>query len=176
MKVFHRISLLTVLFGFLLGSPGCGNVDPLSVFGDTNPPALEPIFAFGTGGPAIVVNGFTSQSPYWAFTQGFFFGGNVLAPAKGVVSSLGTDTATNSTFVTIAHSGRLATRIAGVIPTVRSGDMVVSGQIIGTFVGSGMVTLQVLLNGSAVCPLSFISQSFRSQIYPYFQVAGALCI
>ncbi|NDG86150.1 MAG: hypothetical protein EBX52_14060, partial [Proteobacteria bacterium] len=106
-----------------------------------------------------------------------FYGQNVLAPAKGVVSSLGLDSTTGTSFVTIAHAGRLSTRIAGIVPTVRAGDSVVSGQIIGTFVGSGLINFQVLLNGTPMCPLSFISTSFRQSIVLYFTGLGSnLCI
>ncbi len=175
MRKLHRIWLWIGLVTAFAGGPGCGNLDPLSVFGDTDPPILGPIFTPGsTNFPGF---GFSANHPYWEFTSGgFFFGQNVLAPAKGLVSSLGLDAASGSSFVTIAHSGRLATRIAGVVPTVRSGDMIVEGQIIGTFVGTGMITFQVLLNGSAVCPLSFISPTFRSQIFSYFLAAGSLCL
>ena len=156
---------------------GCGTNDPLSTLGDANPPSLDTIFSANTMSASSA--GFTTGHPYWELYSLNFYGSNVLAPAKGLVSSLGLDSATGTSFVTIAHAGRLSTRIAGIVPTVRSGDMVVAGQIIGTFVntgvGTGSISFQVLLNGTPACPLSFISPSFRSQILLFFAAAGSLC-
>jgi hypothetical protein len=169
---------ILVLIGILAGLTsftGCGTNDPLSTLGGASAPLLDPIFIPGSA--QFPGSGFSSGHPYWEFTSGgFFFGGNVLAPANGLVSSMGLDSTSGSSYVTLAHAGRLATRIAGVVPTVRSGDMVIAGQVIGTFVGSGAISFQVLLNGAPVCPLSFISSSFRSQIITYFAAAASLCL
>ena len=170
-KILVVIGILAGLTSFT----GCGTNDPLSTLGSTSAPLLDPIFTPGSS--SFPGSGFSSGHPYWEFTTGgFFFGGNVLAPANGMVSSLGLDSTSGTSYITVAHSGRLATRIAGIVPTVRSGDMVISGQIIGTFVGSGAISFQVMLNGSPVCPLSFISSTFRSQIFTYFLAAGSLCL
>jgi len=167
------VVLAVVLVG-LRGLTGCGTNDPLSTLGDPNPPTLDTIFS-GSGLTASG-NGFSSTHQYWELFTLNFYGSNVLAPAKGLVSSLGLDATTGTSYVTIAHAGRLSTRIAGIVPTVRSGDTVVSGQVIGTFVPTGNISFQVLLNGTPVCPLSFISTNFRSQIWGFTITAGTLCI
>ena len=138
------VVMIGILAG-LIGLHGCGTNDPLSILGDTNPPTLESIFANNSA--AASGTGFSSAHPYWELLpSGFIYGTNVLAPAKGFVSSLGFDSATGTNFITIAHGGRLSTRISGVSATVRSGDMVVAGQLIGSFLNSGNISFQVLLS------------------------------
>jgi murein DD-endopeptidase MepM/ murein hydrolase activator NlpD len=154
-----------------------GSVDPLSLFNDSSIPELQPIVqSFG-----VFNNGqaFTSASPFWRLTgaQIGFGGGSYVAPARGIVTSSGIGSFNGITgfALTIAHSGRLATRYIGITPVVRTGDSVVAGQVIGTIVAfnSNDVAFQVLLDGSPVCPLSFLSSSFRSQISGWS--LGAFC-
>jgi septal ring factor EnvC (AmiA/AmiB activator) len=68
----------------------------------------------------------------------------------------------------------LSTKIVGITQAVlvRPGDSVVAGQPIGTFYGSNVI-LQVILDNKAVCPLSYMSDSFRSLFFT--GVAGNPC-
>ena len=156
----------------IFGLSGCGNaggsVDPLSLFNDSSIPQLEPIVqnfgVFTNTGSA-----FSPQNPFWtlnALAAGFG-GASYIAPARGIVTSSGVGSFNGVTgfALTIAHSGRLATRYIGITPVVRTGDSVVVGQVIGTIVGfnagNSQVAFQVLLDGVPVCPLSFLSSTFR---------------
>jgi len=173
-------------FGMLLLSivslNGCGNaggsVDPLSLFNDSSIPEIQPIVAnFGVF--TTTASPFTSSSPFWTLNAfgGAFSGASYLAPARGIVTSSGVGSFHGITgfAITIAHSGRLATRFIGINPVVRTGDSVVAGQLIGTIVGFNptQVAFQVLLDGAPVCPLSFISSSFRAQLSGWS--FGAFC-
>lgn len=162
---------LIALYLSMGGLVGCGaGLDPMTLF--ENPlPELDAIVA-GTG----INAGFTSQSQayfpghlYWEFNTGFGgFGLNqpFYAPANGIVSAVGVDAETGGNFVQIAHSGRLATKVVGVqLTTVRQGDSVAKGAAIGTYSPfSTFVRFQVLLDGTPVCPLSFMSQTFRTNM------------
>ena len=174
-------TILSLVLGMslIIGASGCGNaagtVDPLSLFSDSSLPQLDSITPQSYTFNALT-SGFSSANPYWVFTSSGTTG-TYLAPAKGIVTSTGVTTlnGTSATYVTIAHSGRLATRIYGMNNLlVRPGDSVVSGQIIGTFVISGSVGFQVLLDGSPVCPLSFMSTTFRQNLSTFY--GNGICL
>jgi murein DD-endopeptidase MepM/ murein hydrolase activator NlpD len=171
MKVFFKFGMLLLS---IVSANGCGNaggsVDPLSLFNDSSIPQLEPIVSnFGVVF-TTTASPFTSSTPYWTLNAfgGGFSGASYIAPARGIVTSSGVGTFNGVTgfSITIAHSGRLATRFIGINPIVRTGDSVVAGQLIGTIVGfnATQVAFQVLLDGAPVCPLSFLSTTFRSQL------------
>ena len=166
-------ALFTGAMGLMMaaGLVSCGNasgsVDPLSLFSDSSIPNLDPIISSA----GVFTNGqaFTSSTPYWVLSNPIGFGGSsYIAPARGIVTSLGVGSFNGITgyYVTIAHSGRLATRYIGITPIVRQGDSVLAGQQIGTVVGysGNYVAFQVILDGNPVCPLSYLSTNFRSQI------------
>lgn len=152
---------------FLLG---CGaNNDPLTLF-DNPLPELDAIVQ-GTGFSTGWSQGqaFNPNHPYWDFNTsfgGFGFNQPFFAPANGIISGVGTDPATNATYIQIVHSGRLSTKVIGVqLTTVRQGDMVLKGAQIGTYAPiSTYVRFQVLLDGAPVCPLSYMSQTFRNNM------------
>jgi hypothetical protein len=181
MKTIKKLmSVMATLF-LAVSVTSCGSasgtVDPLSLFNDSSIPQLDPIINSGyafTSGQA-----FSANSPYWVFTNGSAFGQSYVAPAKGIVTSIGTATFGGITgpYITIVHSGRLATRIIGISPFVRSGDSVISGQQIGTVVAYGLssIAFQVLLDGTPVCPISYLSTAFRTQFLPYFSSVNSLC-
>ena len=149
-----------------------GSVDPLSLFNDSSIPELEPIVqSFGVF--TTTATPFSSSNPFWTLNAfGGVFGGNssYIAPARGIVTSSGVATFNGVTgfALTIAHSGRLATRYIGITPVVRTGDSVVAGQVIGTIAGfntgNNQIAFQVILDGTPVCPLSFLSSVFRAQL------------
>jgi hypothetical protein len=147
----------------------CGNannsLDNIEILNSTNFPTIGSFAsspAYGTG------NSFSSSSPYIVFTNTGF--GSYLAPARGIVSEFGISNLPgfgSSYYVTMIHSGRLATKVHGLQSTlnIRPGDVVQTGSIIGTFFSSSNVALQVLLDGTPVCPLSFLSPTLRQQIF-----------
>jgi murein DD-endopeptidase MepM/ murein hydrolase activator NlpD len=171
MKKTNRFFAGIGLFLGLASLSGCGsaigNVDPLSLFNDSSIPDLEPIvqnFTVFNSGQA-----FSSATPFWRLSNGGGFGGgSFVAPARGIVTSngYGSFNGISGPALTIVHSGRLATRIVGINPIVRTGDSVIAGQLIGTITGFNATdaAFQVLLDGSPVCPLSFLSVGFRTQI------------
>ncbi|MBU6153202.1 MAG: hypothetical protein KGP28_02765 [Bdellovibrionales bacterium] len=178
---FAGLGMLLSLSGLSACGNAGGNVDPLSLFNDSSIPLLEPIVGnfgiFGTG----TTQPFTAANPFWRLlAAGSFGGANYLAPARGIVTSSGIGALNGETgfSLTIAHSGRLATRFVGLTPVVRTGDSVLAGQVIGAIVGfssnSGAVGFQVLLDGSPICPLSFLSSNFRLQLGGAFGV-NAFC-
>ncbi len=178
-KGFGVAALLLAMTG-LSSCGGAGVVDPLSLFSGGTPPQLDPIVQGISGGGIITGSGFTSSSPYWVFTAVVNFGGLAyLAPADGIVVGSGpiSTGGISGMAVTIGHSGRLATRFIGIQPVVRIGDSVLRGQNIGTVVGfnANQIAFQVLLDGTPVCPLTFLSANFRNQINNFYGFAGFLC-
>ncbi|MBS1960533.1 MAG: peptidoglycan DD-metalloendopeptidase family protein [Bdellovibrionales bacterium] len=111
---------------------------------------------------------YTAANPYWGINSFFSYGGgNYLAPAAGVVTSVGIGQIGNiqTNFITIAHSGRFATRIYNVsVVNVRVGDYVGKEQVIGSFFNSVTAYFQVLVDGESKCPLSFLDDAYRAQI------------
>ena len=164
-----NMKIQTVIMMFLgvlvLSASGCGSntVDPIQMM-DPSFPALNTI-QNGNISNTITAPGFNSNTPYWTFNNlGGLYGGSYVAPAAGIVSEIGLTTVTGvqTSYLVILHSGRLATKISGLqVPTVQVGSSVVPGQIIASFVTSGPTTFQVLVDGSPVCPLSYMSTGFR---------------
>lgn len=150
-KIFLILALASTS---TLQSCGTG-VDPLVLF-DEALPELQPIISSGSVSGSWLSQGYSATNPYWIFT-GTFFSGNFLSPAQGVVTALDTNS------ITIMHSGRLATRIVGLQSiNVRVGDTIAAGQALAFFLGGATLELHVFLDGRAVCPLSFLSQTFRT--------------
>ncbi len=148
LKIFTLMSLSIASFG-------CGTgIDPLVLFDDSIP-ELGPIISSSFVGSWVTVP-FSASNPFWVMSQASFGVGNFLAPQRGVVTELGTDS------ISIIHSGRIATKIVGLTSiNIRVGDTVTAGQALALFIGSGNAEFHVYLDGNAVCPLSFLSQTFR---------------
>ena len=167
----NTIKKAIVGISLVLGLSACGGangvVDPITLFSDNSIPNLNAIVANGFAGQTLVGN-FTPSTPYWIMT-GSFVGAPVVSPANGIVTSTGITVIDGNsvTYVAIAHSGRISTAIYGMQNViVRAGDSVRAGVSLGAFVGWGAnrVAFQVLLDGVAICPLSFMSDSFRSTL------------
>jgi hypothetical protein len=178
-RMFSAMALLLSMTG-LSSCGGAGVVDPLSLFSAGTPPQLDPIVAGLNAGTFVGSAGYTSAAPFWTFQTATNFGGLAyLAPADGIVIGSGpiSTGGISGMAVTIGHAGKLATRFIGVQPTVRIGDSVLRGQTIGTLVGftTNQVAFQVLLDGTPVCPLTFLSANFRNQVVNYYGLAGFLC-
>ena len=160
----HSNFLSFILVVSALGLSACGSgVDPLQIVaGNSTIPQLGSISTGSLGGQ--ITAGFTPTTPYWTFGNLASFG-NYISPADGIVSKIGIQTIAGQSlvFINIVHSARLSTRFSGVpTPIVRVGDTVVATQPVGTFFNGGGVIFQVLLDGNPVCPLSFMSDSFRA--------------
>jgi hypothetical protein len=166
MKTNQILSVMGIVLAGILG--GCGqNVDPLDLNGI---PQLNSITA-QTGALNSYVQGtYTASNPYWVFNTSFAgFAGSYVAPAQGIVSEIGVANLAGiqGYFITIL-SGRISTRIYGIQqPTIRVGDYVFSGQNIAVFYASSAVGFQVMLDGTPVCPLSYLSTQFRASLYSY---------
>jgi murein DD-endopeptidase MepM/ murein hydrolase activator NlpD len=167
-----KIAFLFLMAGLSACGSAGGSVDPLVIFNDTAIPSLDSIVTTSSSLTSVTITPYTNSAPYWVFNNaGVFNGGNFIAPAKGIVTRVGVVSFNGSTptAVTIIHSGRLATKVIGMqVVQVREGDSVSAGQIIGSFVTTGSVGFQVILDGTAVCPLSFMSSTFRQ----YFSTGG----
>ncbi len=157
---------LTKIFGLSLLAfqlSGCGaNTDNLDILNSTSLPTITAFTSSGAYNSGVQ---FTTSTPYWIFNVGSY--GNYLAPAKGIIGEIGTSTVIpGSSFVTIIHSGRVATRVHGIqILNVRSGDAVTALATVGTFITTSQIAFQVFLDGTSVCPLSFVSSSLRTNLF-----------
>ena len=157
---------LTKILGFTLVAAtmmSCGaNTDNLDILNSTYLPTIT---TFTTSGAYTSGAQYTTSTPYWIFNTSSY--GNYIAPARGIIGEIGSSSIIPGTsFVTIIHSGRVATRVHGVqILSVRSGDAVVASSTVGTFVTSTQIAFQVFLDGSSVCPLSFVSSTLRSGLF-----------
>jgi hypothetical protein len=149
----------------------CGNannsLDNIEILNSTNFPTIGSFASsptYNAGGSSA----FTSSSPYIVFNATGF--GSYLAPARGIVSEFGISNLPgfgSSYYVTMIHSARIATKVHGLQSTlnIRPGDVVQTGSIIGTFFSSSNVAFQVLLDGTPICPLSFLSSYMRQNIF-----------
>jgi hypothetical protein len=177
-RILGTCALLLSMTG-LSSCGGAGVVDPLSLFGAGSPPQLDPIVS-GLNAGVFSGSSFSNSAPYWLFVVNNFGGLAYVAPADGIVVGSGpiSTGGISGVAVTIAHAGKLSTRYIGIAPIVRIGDSVIRGQTIGTltsFGGTGQIAFQVLLDGTPVCPLTFLSATFRAQMNNYFGAAGFLC-
>jgi hypothetical protein len=163
-----RLQTLFFSVTLLMAGASCGQFNsPLSVIGTpgTIPLLNLPFQGLPTWGTnnLTLSTGFTFQISAIAIPA---------APADGVV----VDHSANS--ITILHSGRLQTRMDNINNTiVRTGDYVRAGQALsinGFFVG--FVNFSVLLDGSQVCPWSFMSTTARSQLQAAAGFATGVCI
>lgn len=148
---------LTLGLGFLaiFALTSCANnSDPMKSFTD---PTQTPALSLPVATTYIVTQApFTTSRTgiYWTFS--LITGQTALAPAEGTV----TDT-DGSTTVTILHSPRISTVLTYMTTvSVRVGDHVVTGQSLGT--ATAQLQMQVSLDGTAVCPLSYLSTDARS--------------
>lgn len=158
-NTFYKILVLSVLFSTFTG---CGaNNDNLDILNSTAIPEINN-FTTSTLSTTGFGAGYTASTPYWIFNSGGY--GSYLAPARGIVAEIGPSAVIpNTSFVTIIHSGRMATRVHGIqYPSVRSGDAVTLYASVGTFFTTTQIAFQVFLDGTPVCPLSFMSAAFKS--------------
>ena len=149
-----------------LGLAACGSAttDNIDILNSTTMPVIN---SFASTPTYSAGSSFTDATPYIIFsTSGF---GNYLAPARGIIGEIGVSNIsgfTGTSFVTIIHSGRLATRVHGIQTlNVRPGDAVVAGGIVGSFYTSSSVAFQTLLDGASVCPLTFLSATVRQTLF-----------
>jgi hypothetical protein len=167
MKTWFAIAVAAAMV--TLGT-SCGGNDPFVILGDQ---AADPANTLSLPfDPALI----GAVTPYTSTQDGIGIGysgsfgsptANVVAPLGGMIVNV--DTSSNSGFfaVTIFHNAHLTTKLSFLqISTARPGDYVATGDIIGTlnnFTGSG-VKLSVFVDGSstAVCPLSYLTQSARA--------------
>ena len=164
MKKLAAFAILTIL------ATACGGNDPLQGLGDPvqgttiglNLPVDQSLIA--------TVTQFSSSNPFFGMTyNNIGASATVTAPAAGFVVSV--DNSVNAGFyaVTIYHNARLSSQLRFLqIPSVRAGDYVNAGDVIGSIPSSGFgltgLGLSVYVDGSNVptCPLSYLSSTARS--------------
>ena len=169
----HSFQVALVLFASMVLF-SCGNsatstnpsFNPATLFNSDASPQLASILSSGNYSGATLSSGFSSTNPYWVFNANTG-SGNYTAPADGYVSriDLAQLNGVTVTYVTILHSGHLATRVFGMqVVSVRAGDTVLQGSVMGQYLNSGQVAFQVLWDNTPVCPLSYISSAFRTSL------------
>jgi hypothetical protein len=166
----------TLLALSLFGLASCGTgTDPTTLLGD---PAVLPEMGLPLSTSVI-----TTITPYGAGIDGFQFMPNaisqpVAAPVGGTIVDLNTTLNEGYYAVTIMSSPRMVVRVSRLAPTysVRVGDVVSAGQLIGTTSSTAAVAVQVTawLDGVLVCPYSYFTQDARTQINPRL-VGGISC-
>jgi hypothetical protein len=151
----------------IVGLLGCGQgTDPLTLAGD--PTNISP----GLSLPLPSSVSITSFTPYGqsgtdGFTLTYYSAvqGQAIAvdtPGTGLVSAV--DTAGAS--VTILHNYHVSSRVTGITPSVVLGTYVTSNQQIGVVSNiNSQIRFSVYVNGTAVCPLSYLSPSARQKMY-----------
>ncbi len=148
---------------------GSGNA-PLTVLnsGDASVPELNLPLAITTSYGTYFGTG-TVLTSSAQFTFGF--NGSYGQTLTAVAPADGTIIDQTGTTITIQHSSRLYTRIAGVSTlVVRPGDYVKQGQALTSAGFSGVYgvtsgfTFQVILDGTVKCPWSFLSTTTRQQM------------
>lgn len=152
-KVFGFLSILV-----LGAAAGCGNgTDPLTTLGDSSTPLANALSL-----PVAAATGFSAYgngSDGFGFTTGI--GASVKAAANGLVISVDN----GGQAVTVMHNTRILTRYRNVTSAnVQVGNYVTSGAQIGTVNTIGTVYFSVLADGTAVCPLSYLSSSARATL------------
>jgi hypothetical protein len=155
-RFVRGIFAIGVLSSFLLS--GCGN-SPLGSLGDASsiPSNLSLPVALVNGSFSGVGSSELQSASAWRFNS---VTTTPVAPAAGLVVEI------SGTSLTVLHSARLASRFTGIQGVAfRAGDYVDAGRQLSTntFVNSTF-TYSVLLDGVAVCPLSYLSASARSGV------------
>jgi hypothetical protein len=156
-----------LLLFLLAGALGCGSgSEPFSTLGDDPNTFVALSFPFTSFTPGGV---FPFGQPPTQDAIGFTVGGSTIearAAAPGLVAE------TSTTSVTVLHTPAYATRIFGLATvTARLGDYVTTNQSLGIGAPSTLVQFQVLVNGTPVCPASFLSSAARQTL---FVVYGSL--
>lgn len=160
----NKMTKIFAMSVLLMQLVGCGaNQDNLEILNSTNIPSLGTFFSSGS---FSVNSQYSSSAPYWILSSGSY--GSYLSPARGVIAEIGTSSVIPGTsYVTIIHSGRVATRVHGIsgLLGVRSGDVIVAGGTVASFFTTTTVAFQVLLDGTSVCPLSYMDATVLSSIF-----------
>ncbi len=168
---FRRLMVFLLALGIL----GCGQGnEPIASLGDASQslgPGLQlPMSSSGYSYFSTLIP-YSSSSPYWGL-RGTFTGTAVpiVAPASGLV--LFADTASQT--VTILHNPYIESKLVGVVPSgITAGTYVLAGAQVGTVSNSAQyVEFFVIVNGSSVCPLSYLTSSARQQLYTTFYNLG----
>ncbi len=177
-RLNKKRSLLNIAVALLaLGTAGCGNGNaPLAVLnaGDASLPQLNvPLSLANTSYYSSYFGSSTNLQSSTQFT--FVLGASYISGYGQTITAIapanGTIIDQTGTTITIQHSARLFTRISNVQGlVVRPGDYVTQGQQLTTqsFAGynggTAGFTFQVIVDGTVVCPWSYLSQITRYQL------------
>ena len=164
---------ILVLIGVTVGLAACGQGnEPMSALGNTSvipvgTMDLPLASQLGGGGQILLSQPYSSSTPY--FTLNGFTGLGltvvpVRAPATGMVSNV-----VIGQSITILVTPRVSVQISNVNTSVEPGNYVTQDQQIGNAATlTGVMTFAVFVDGTAVCPLSFLSGAARSQLLSYY--------
>lgn len=141
---------------------GCGNTNhPLDMFGDPNAnPNLN---------LPLSNNEISSMVAYTTATPAFqllstFQNGTVLSPGVGLVTNV--ESQSTGFVVTVYHSPRVISQVSRLsTSTVRAGDQVGAGSVIGVTNLGQFIYFSVFYNAEVTCPLSFLSSDARTQVF-----------
>jgi murein DD-endopeptidase MepM/ murein hydrolase activator NlpD len=149
---------------------GCGQGnEPLASLGDPSSQYLS-TFQLPLNVSTISFSSFvaySSSTPYWQFNSNNYTSSTtIVAPASGEVIYADSGTQT----IKIMHNSYTVSVIVGVTPSsVTPGTYVTAGAQIGTLQSLyTFVKFQILINGTAVCPLSYLTSTARGQLSTYF--------
>jgi len=149
-----RVTLLAIVIVSVFS--GCGEgKDPIGMFANEG---TVPTLAFP----------FTPQAPVTSNKDGLILPVNissvaVTAPVAGLVTLI--EMVTGATYsITIYYNSVYSVRIAqlNVVPTIRVGEYVQAGQLLGTVSGTAQVLFSVFQNGANVCSYSYLDTTART--------------
>jgi hypothetical protein len=147
------LALLILPASLALASCGTGK-DPVSLIKDpsngTVPSMLLPIASATVSGAFIA-----ASAPYFTLTTSV--GAALRAPLAGMI----VENASNA--VTLRHNAHISVRINGVTSTFRQGEYLNAGDALGT-TPSINFTFQVLIDGAAACPYSYLDADGRNAV------------
>jgi hypothetical protein len=153
-----------LLFAALtLAASGCGGNDPLNVFKNpSDVPSLQLPIAAGTVS-AVTPFQPTGASPGFQFTP-TVVSITAIAPLEGLVTAIELSSAGYA--LTIVYSTQFSVKVSQLLSTNRRvGDYVQSGNDIGVADNNvHKVLIQLLQNGTNVCPYSFFDSASRVTI------------
>lgn len=161
-----------ILVGIVIGVTACGSGnEPVGNLGD---PSKIPVgtmdlpLASQFNSLIQLVTPFSSSSPYFTISSSNGFTGftvvPIRAPATGMVSA-----AVVGQSITIMVTPRVSVQVSNVNTSVQVGNYVTQDQQIGTAANlTGQMQFSVYVDGTAVCPLSFLNGTARSSLISFY--------
>jgi hypothetical protein len=163
-----------VVLGLAAGVAGCGSGnEPLSILGD---PAASQIgvlalpYTLTLGGVEVLPSTVTGYQALNTSRDGFDINSTSGESAQLLAAATGVVTAIDSSSITILHNTHVSSRyvyLASETPAVRVGDYVLAGTRLVSFttgVNPLVVRFSVLVDGVAVCPYSYFTDTAKTTL------------